>query len=356
MRLTYAELKSAASWAQSINLCVTDARFLQYLNQALPRLMNRGRYVGLNQKYAVCTAGSFITLPRRFQTAEVMDVCKYPVQIRNGWFEFLENGPGRVASQTDCAGNNAYDRGRGFAGFADLPYDNTKIRLVPILGADAQKTVTIRGTDSAGNYVLTNAGATDGERMVLAFPHVDSITVWGKQEFRTVLKDVTKGFVKAYAYDYLNDPGAATTLVQIGLWEPSETIPDYRRYEVPMVTSIKKCSSCQGAVNYDCADVSVIVMARMAFVPVVNDLDVLPIGNVEAIKLAMVAVMKTERNDFQGAQLAMYGGIDPVRRTYVNGAIPLLEDELDAEQGAGTIAPIRLDGFGISGPGVQSFI
>lgn len=355
MRLTYADLKAAASWTQALNLCVTDARFLQYLNQALPRLMNHGRYVGLNQKYAVCTAGSFITLPRRFQTAEVMDVCKYPVQIRNGWFEFLENGPGRVASQTDCAGNNAYDRGHGFAGFADLPYAQTKIRLVPTLGADATKTVTIRGTNSSGDYVLTNSGAIDGEKMTLAFPFVDSTTIWGKQEFRTVLKDVTKGFVKAYAYDYANDPGA-TNLTQLALWEPSETLPDYRRYEVPMVTAIKKCSSCQNAVDYDCADVSVIVMARIAFVPIVNDLDVLPIGNVEAIKLAMLAVMKTERNDFQGAQIAMYGGIDPVRRTYVNGAIPLLEDELDAEQGAGTVAPLRLDGFGISGPGIQNLI
>lgn len=355
MRLTYADLKAAVDWAQVTNLCVTDSRFLQYLNQALPRLMNRGGYVGMFQKYAICTAGNFITLPRQFKTVEVMDVCKYPVQIRNRWFEFLENGPGRVTSQTDCAGNNTYDRGRGFAGFSDLPYAQTKIRLVPTLGADAQKTVTIRGTNSAGDYVLTNSGNIDGEKMVLAFPHVDSTTIWGKQEFRTVLKDKTKGFVKAYAYDWANDPGA-TNLTQLALWEPSETLPDYRRYEVPLITSIKKCSSCQGAVDYDCADVSVIVMARLQFIPIENDLDILPLGNVEAIKLAMLSVIKFERNDFDGARLAMYGGIDPVKRTYVSGAIPLLEDELDAEQGAGTIGPLRTDPYTIAGPGILNMI
>lgn len=355
MRITYAQFKAAASWAESLNLCVTDARFLQYLNQALPKLMNHGAYVGLHQKYAVCTAGSFVTLPRQFKTAEVMDVCKYPVQIRNHWFEFLENGPGRITSQTDCAGNNAYDRGRGFAGFADLPYASTKIRLVPTLGADAQKTVTIRGTNSAGDYVLTNTGNTDGEIMTLAFPYVDSTTVWGKQEFRTVLKDKTKGFVKAYAYDYVNDPGA-TNLTQLALWEPSDTLPDYRRYEVPQVTSIKQCSSCQGAVDYDCASVSVIVMARLQFIPIENDLDILPLSNVEAIKLAMLSVIKMERNDLDGARTALYGALDPVKRTYINGAIPILEDELDAEQGSGAIAPMRIDSFATSGPGILNLL
>lgn len=355
MRITYSQFKASFSAAESTNLCVTDSRFLQYLNQALPRLMNHGPYVGQHQKYAMCTAGSFITLPRQFRTADVMDVCKYPVQIRNRWFEFLENGPGRVTSQTDCAGNNAYDRGRGFAGFADLPYDQTKIRLVPTLGADAQKTVTIRGTNSAGDYVLTNSGNTDGEVLTLAFPHVDSTTIWGKQEFRVVLKDKTKGFVKAYAYDYANDPGA-TNLTQLALWEPSETLPDYRRYEVPQVTSIKKCSSCQNAVDYDCADVSVIVMARLQFIPIENDLDILPISNVEAIKLAMLSVIKMERNDQEGARLAMYGQLDPVKRTYINGAIPLLEAELDAEQGYGAVAPMRIDSFEMSGPGIINII
>jgi hypothetical protein len=85
------------------------------------------------------------------------------------------------------------------------------------------------------------------------------------------------------------------------------------------------------------------VLAKLAHIPVTADDDFLLISNVAALSLAMQAVMLRQRQDWAGSRLAMHGSFDPYLRKYVNGAIPLLEDELAAYQGAGTVSSIRLE-------------
>lgn len=346
MRNTLASFKTTANWPQVLNMDSSDPRWLNLLNEASFRLLSMGMWVGTTFKYAICVNNACITWPRNFESIIAMDVCDSPMTLRSQWHEFLENGPG-LARLKCCNSMNSFDRGAGFTMFDDL-YGNSIIRLYPQFASDVSKTVTIRGLDSNYQRVLTVNGTVDGEVIPLALPFVDSNTVWGRQVIREVIKQPTIGYVRAYAYDAALPPPPAspgpndTPLIPLAIWEPTETLPDYRRSFIPALDSIRGCR-CSDTLTSDCQKTRVTVIAKQKFIPVASDLDFLPIGNAPALKLAMLAVMREERGDTAGAQTAMYGVLDPVRRRYVNGAVPILDDELSEYQGAGVVIPIRLE-------------
>lgn len=362
MKLTVSEFKSRFNWQQVLNLSVTDPRWLQYLNEALQRLMAPGMWVGTTGRYQVCVREACLTWPRTFDTIEAMEICNRPVPIHNQWFEFLENGPGR-AQLRGCARPGMLDRGSGHAMFDDTRV-NSVIRLYPQYSADVGKTVTIRGFDMDGHEVLTNSGNTQGEIITLAQPYVDSTTIWGPQVFRDVIKDVTKGYVRAFSYDATLPPPPATPqpsdtpLKAMAAWEPTETLPDYRRSYIPEIDSQHRGCGCNNSftTSTTCLPSCVTVIAKHLFIPVESDLDMLPLGNAPAIKLAMRSVMLEERGDADGARRCMQGTFDPIRRRYTDGAIPLLEEELSSHQGDGTVITLRRDPNYLCGGAVQNFI
>lgn len=358
-RLTVDSFRDTASWPQVLNLDATDPRWLQYLNEASQRLLNMAMWVGTTQRYAMCTRNACLTWPRQFESIIAMDLCDRPITLRSQWHEFLENGPGLARLRT-CNTFNAFDRGSHFAMFDDILVPS-RIRLYPQFPTDVGKTVTIRGLDSNRQPVLFGGGSVDGEIITLQSPYVDSVTIWAPQVFHDVIKQPTNGYVRAYSYDAsLPIPPAAPTstdtpLHALAVWEPTETLPDYRRSFIPSLVNRGIGCCGEGPIVVDqnptpapletaCARTRITVIAKMRFIPLLGDTDFLPIGNAPALKLAMLAVMREERGDTVGAQTAMYGVLDPVRRRYVNGAVPLLEDELDAFQGAGQVNVLRLEG------------
>lgn len=349
MRLTLEAFKATANWPQVLNMDSTDARWLQLLNQAVHRLLSMAMWLGTTQKYAVCVNQGCLTWARQFESIIAMDVCDRPIPLRSQWHEFLENGPG-LARVCGCSAWNSYDRGSGFVMFDDVTVAS-KIRLYPQFAADVGKTVTIRGIDSLGQQVLTDSGNIVGEVLTLALPYVDSVTTWGKQTFREAIKEVTKGHVTAFSYDASlpvppASPGPSDTpLKALADWEPTETLPDYRRSFIPALSGRNcNCNLTASDDDDDCAHRTLVtVIAKIKFIPIVSDLDFLPIGHPGALKMAMVAVMLEERRDYEGARMAMYGTFDPARRRYLGGAVPMLEDELDSWQGAGMVNTVRLE-------------
>lgn len=347
-------------WPQILNLDPESPSWLKLLNLTLEEFVNLAMWDRCVHRYAICVNEACITWPRQFMGIEAMDVCDYPVQLRNRWHEYLEAGPGR-AGVGRCAYNNSYDRGRGFVMFDDITIPS-RIRLYPQNAADIGKTVTIRGFNASGQEVLTNGGQTVGEKIVLAMPFVDSTTIWARQVFREVIKEVTRAHVLAYSYDYaLPVPPASPGLLDTPLkaladWEPTETLPDYRRSVVPRLDGARGCCGSGAALGDSCDKTTVTVEAKLAHIPVTSDDDFLLIGNVAALSLGMQAVMLRQVQDWVGSRLAMYGSFDPYLRKYVNGAIPLLEQELAAYQGAGTVSVIRLESSITDRAHVQSFI
>lgn len=365
-RLTVAEFKSDFNWPQILNMESSDPRWLQLLNEASQRLLNMAMWMGTTQRYAVCVNNGCLTWPRQFETIIAMDACCGPVTLRSQWHEFLENGPGmaRVSGNSGsgqffhhgfCGGMQSYDRGTGFVMFDDLTVDSV-IRLYPQFAVDVGKTVTIRGLDDDYQPVLTDNGNIEGEVMTIASPFVDSTTIWGKQVFRQVLKQITKGHIRAFSYDAsLPVPPASpgpndTPLKALAVWEPTETLPDYRRSFIPSL------SGCGGGCANDDELTAVTVIAKIKFIRLVSDLDFLPIGNGPALTKAMLSVMLAQRGDFTGATRAMQGDFDPDRRRYVEGAVPILEEELAAYQGDGVVVTMRRQPENIAGSGILNLI
>lgn len=358
MRYTLADFKTRYSWVEFLNLDSSDPRWLLVLNEAIERLMNMGLWCGTYQRYRFCTSEACLTWPRQFQTIEVVDVCGAPITVRNQWFEFLDQGPGLWQGGLNCSGTsplrcpsyNYLDRGRGYVMFDDTRAAASRIRLTTQFAADAGKVVNIRGYDSDGRWVLTDDGDTVGENVTLINGSVDTITEWGPQVFREVIKPVTKGVVSAFAYDVAIGDSALTSLA---LWEPSETIPDYRRCVIPALQGLQTCGQRDAEGNL-CRP-TVTVMGKLAFIPLSNDLDILPLTNGPAVKMAMLSVSKQEKGDFEGARAAMHGTFNPLLRRFEDGAIPLLEMELAAFQGSGTVAPLRIE-RGVDTAGVLNLI
>ena len=359
MRLTLAEFKPTSNWPQVLNLDSSDPRWLQLLNQATHRLLNMAMWMGTTQRYAICVINGCMTWARQFEAIYAMDICGRTVPLRSQWHEFLENGPG-LGSLGNCGVFNAYDRGSGFAMFDDITVAS-KIRLYPQFSADVGKTVTIRGLDSGMQPVLTDSGDTVGEVLTLAAPFVDSATTWAPQVFSEVIKEATKGHVMAYSYDASlpvppASPGASDTpLKALAIWEPTETLPDYRRSYLPTMAG----GGC-GVVNANgdaCSNRKLVtVIAKVKFITISSDLDFLPISNPSALKLAMLSIMREERGDAEGARVAMYGSLDPLRRRYIGGAVPILEDELDSYQGPGAVMVIRRESGMTDGAQVYNMI
>jgi hypothetical protein len=363
MRLTAGELKAAASWEAVLNLSPTDLRWWLLLNETLERFTHCALWDRVVERYQMClTAGCngevCLTCPRQFMTIELVDVCDAPFNIRNRWYEFLGNGPGRAVPGQNFPSCSMIDRGRGFAMFDDLLVPS-RIRLYPQFASDIGRSVTIMGNDSNNRWVLTSSGTIEGEKVVLAAPFVDTVTVWAPQVFRQVIKDPTIGFLNVYGYDASlpvppASPGASDTPMQaLAVWEPTETLPDYRRY---YLSGTSCCGSRCGSSTDRCNQTTVTVMARLNFIKVSRDTDFLPISNVGALKLGMLSCMLQERLDFAGANTAMYGTFDPVRKRMVGGAIPLLEEELDAYQGAGPIVNLRLDSGSIDRAKIENLV
>jgi hypothetical protein len=337
----------------------SDPRWLQLLNQATHRLLSMAMWMGTTQRYAICVIDGCLTWARQFEAIYAMDVCGRTVPLRSPWHEFLENGPG-LGGLGACGVFNAFDRGSGFAMFDDITVAS-KIRLYPQFPADVGKTVTIRGLDSDMQTVLTDSGDTLGEVLTLASPFVDSVTTWAPQVFNEVIKGVTKGHVRAFSYDALlpvppQNPGPLDTpLKALAIWEPTETLPDYRRSYIPSMAG-SGCG-CSTTNTEACANRKLVtVIAKTKFIPIVADTDFLPISNPSALKLAMLSIMREERGDAEGARVAMYGSLDPLRRRYVGGAVPILEDELDSYQGPGAVMVIRRESGATDGAYVDNMI
>lgn len=342
-RITLGQFKTRFSWTQVVNMAPSDPRWLMLCNEALERLLNMGLWVGSYQRYQICTSNGQLTWPRQFDTIEVIDICGQPTTIRNQWFEFLDQGPGLwkggcgVRPGLCCSTYNYLDRGRGFVMFDD-PRVYCKLRFYPQFASDVGKVINIRGYDENRQEVLTDDGATVGENVTLALPWVDTVTTWMPQVFREIIKPKTNGYVRCYSYPSTGDQEDLTALA---VWEPTETIPNYRRCVIPSLAN-QQGSCCNGLVPTTCKP-TVTVMAKLAFIPLESDLDIIPLTCAPAIKMAMLSIMKQERGDTEGAHAAMWGVFNPVTRQFEDGAIPLLEAELAVYQGSGSVAPLRIE-------------
>ncbi len=326
---TVAQLK-ASRIPQVLGLCPSDPRMLEYVNEAMERLMSRGKFKGTYQKYRICASSSCITWPRQIETIESLAICDQPVRIRNEWFEFLEFGTG-LQSGSGC-GSQMFDRGTACA-FNDIAGVNKKIKVYADVAESAGAKILLQGYDENGAWIRTLVGDewVDGEYVVLAVsPGTLSTKIFSS--LTGVQKPDTNCVVRLYEYN-TDD----TTQRAIAIYEPDETVPQYRR-------SLIAGLGTGGCCNSECETKAVTVMAKLRFIPVARDTDYLPIGNLAAVKDMCQSIRKMENNLFEEA------------KAYEASAVNELERELATYLGDGAAVGMKITGSCQFGEPVQNLI
>ena len=323
--------------AKHLNLCSTDARTVEYVNEAQRRLIESGKWKGTYGKFTICATDGCIAWPRQIETIETVAVCENPGVVRHGWVEFVESGYGRL-DKKDNVGYQLLDRGESPT-HKDMSGAGKKVRVYAFLDADAGKTITIQGYDSNNSWVRTlksGSGATaiyqDGEVVTLVNGYVDTTTVFNSVS--GVLKDTTQGNVQLYE---LKD--STPTLVDIATYEPDETLPSYRRSLIP---SLGGAAGCEDGTD---TKVPVTVIAKLRFIDAVNDTDVLMVSDLYAIKNMAVAIKLEENRDFGAAT------------EYRNLAVESLQNQLANHMGDGVVPVLQMTNLNThGGGGIESVI
>lgn len=292
--------------ARVIGVCESSTQVALFVNQAQERLLNRPDYpVGALVRYRICLGAGCITWPRQIRTIEAFAVCKTPGVIRSDWFEFIgwPNGNG-LMDEDSMPGTTLVDRETSCA-FDDVIATVALPKRIAVIAqniADVGKTITLKFYDANGNKVYTsqNSVVQEGERLTLVapggvFPAGSTITTNHVMTggLYAVIKEVTQYPVRLYE---VNDANVITR--SLAMYEPSETNPIYRRSQIPGLTDM---AACAGA-SIDCTtNKQVTALVKLQHVPVVVDNDPLVIGNLAALKLMVMSILREEQNRLQEA-------------------------------------------------------
>lgn len=324
-------------------------------------MLNQGRWWGSVRLLNLCVTNGCLVMPREVANIEQTAFNGNPIPIYTSWYAFTQN----LARVETCNGCNAASNLSGSCGstlyagcghvqmrdqgeavsFAVTRGNNKKVRVYPASSADVGKKIIIQGYDSNKIWVRTSfdGAVQDGEQLTLALPYAESSTVWSEGAPVGVIKDQTEQLVRLYSYNI--DTGTEKLLAE---YQPSETRPVYRRYQIPKYHAIPKCYCCR---NEDGEIVSTInTISKIAHVTLQNDNDWLVLENLAAYKAAMQAVKAYEENDlntgnfhFFGSQAAPASQRSSLRVVNRNGAIPLLNAELRTKTGDRTDAYVHYE-------------
>lgn len=329
-RLTWGIIRPTVE--RVLNMCSGDERALDYVNRAVQRLLEEGKWVGTIGRYRICASNGCVVWPRQIETIEAFATDCGSNQIRNYWWEFIGNGP----YLTD--GCNGWCNASGLiprddvASFDNVIGSNKKLAVYCDVTEAANASIILQFYDNNAQWVRTQvAGAwIDGETITFgaAGMYVLSSKFVMANGYVRAIKPVTNGTVRLYEYDTVN-----LTYRPLAYYEPDETIPVYTRSMIPGLTISE---------SDDCQKQSVTVIAKKRFIPVAKDNDFLLISHTEAIRMAVQSIWKSENNMPGEAALYMHGGVDPVTRNRIEGAIPLLQKQLAHYTGDGQTPAIRV--------------
>lgn len=266
--------------------------FTDYVNQAVERLIDRGDWWATVVPVMLCMKRGCVVLPRYCAAIREMKSCGGNVPIHNQWYEF---------TSTDWY-NSLLNEYYGWAWCEQnmvakgvVPTVNTimgdgrKVRAYPQCNADFGKTVTIFGVDN-NQQPLQHRDATgawrDGIVLTLQEPYAE--TEGYVSTIDRVLKDETEKPVTLWASNV-----ADAVLEELSTYEPSETNPAYRRYE------LKTWNWRDGDGNQKWRPVCALV--KLQYVPAKYDTDLILIDNMAAIKFMVAAIRAEEGNDWDKA-------------------------------------------------------
>ena len=338
-KLTLAQVRSPI--ARVLGMNSSDSRVLEYVNEAQERLLNRPNDpVGSWMRYQVCAgSANCLVLPRQVRTVLAFWICKQPVRFVSEWFEAIgwdEGGYG-MRDSDDGNGKLLIDHGRDcvFSQPVATSSEPRKIQAVASDASDNGKTIHIRYIDSNGQrkYSSIDGSIQEGETLTLSTSGVLTSSTVASNSIYHVVKATTNYPVRLYSYD----TNSATQAALLATYDPSETLPNYRKVFVPGLSDM---SACEG-VDSDCsANKTVTILARLNHVPVIKDNDPLVLTNLPALKDMVQAILMRERHEHEAAnalEASAAGELDGEIASYLGDGM-VMQVKVDAQTfGAGGV-------------------
>lgn len=237
---------------------------------------------------------AYVTTPRDVARLIVTDVCKIPVRIRNGFYEYLQFGAGLKPDTCNSYCNRvkqAYERDNVVT-LSSLLSTPQLIRFYITDSVDVGKRVLVQGEDQNSQDVISTdpntQQAIQGEYVVMDQPF--STTINQFSTITAILKDVFLGKVQIFQVN--PDTDAENVLSSM---EPQETSASYRRYVFDGLPS-NCCNTGSGIVQIS-------AQVKLDFIPVVSDPDFLLIQSIPALIEEAQAIKYSRMDSRNAAQL-----------------------------------------------------
>lgn len=301
--------------------------FLDRLNLACERLVKSGNWrttkdavvfqVHLNDDFT-----AFVTLPRQYNTVEAVVVlrqnddqsrrCGYPLEIRDEWYSFIGSSVGYTSNALYRWGSGFIPETGRFTTFKDWIVP-VKLRFKFAAVEANGGIINVRGI-SGGQTIYTGSGVNtiEGENLTIA----GSSTLTTTSSFDIppygLVKPTTYGVLSMFTFD-----GVTETLV--ARYDPTETVPQWRRYRVP---------ACSGWTEGDPGQF--LAICKREWVTVSSDYDTVIPGNIGALRFALDALLREDANDRTNAE-SCWGK-----------AYQLLANEADDDTGDNTHVPVQV--------------
>lgn len=253
MRLTLGTLQLGA-FPAAIGSCANDLPTIaKFANRSQRNLIDCGGDQGWWngwQKIAFPLSPLFpyFTLPREFSRAIGLDICGFPLQIQNEFYEFLPQGPGlqnrrefeqlnNFPDWSGCGALQGFERGGAWPTFRELFPANQYLKIYITNSLDVGRRILVGPAwDENGNqiYTLDGNNQVDGFYMTFASPSVTSPMIVSR--IGGIQKDASYGTIILKQLD-----ANTGTEVTLSKYAPDETIPAYRRYYVNSVPYVATC-------------------------------------------------------------------------------------------------------------------
>lgn len=260
---TFSELLTDLAVAKAFSPDLDTVGQKAVVNEAIERLILSGRWLGTQQKIAVhVDSTGVLTLPRHYLTLLGVRVNGESRDLTSKWWTFLQ-----YSTATNQFGfDNVQDEGIGFAIFAD-PTEAVQLKISTT--TSETDTVRVQGEDEDGDTIYTSSDGSSGFNLTLNDAN------WSTQSVTTI---------SAVEMPVTNSPKTLTALYDddvttqvLGVYEPGETNPFYRRYLVSEATLLSDPASVEA-------------ICQLQFTKLVSDSDVVRPSHLGAIKNACLHV------------------------------------------------------------------
>jgi hypothetical protein len=291
--ITLGDAKTDLSIRTVAGVAASSTEFPMRINGAVRQLMRRGNWWGTVQSLRACVYDGCVVWPRQVATVLAVRSCGQAVNLFNHWYEFIAwDESHRHLYQCHKRGDSIGINDGTVPVYRNIPTDGGTYLVAAYLDnmADVGKKITVYGLDGNVQVIRTTwPDQTVREGVVLSLGSIGGIyspvvtTPTPVMRVARVMKDVTAGNVRLYAQD------TSGNLTDLALYTPTETNPVYVRTRLP------------NPIACTCATGQIEALVKMAFIPVVNDSDLILIDNLDALRDMLQSITYKESGDIKSA-------------------------------------------------------